>query len=189
VSDLVATIDTSVLISLQSADLLGAVSVLFNRLLVPVSVRKELTDGGERSASALKAIDEFAIFERCDVYDRAAVDFLLQARKQRKEGKDKGEAEAVIQAAQYPAQMVLTDDGLGREWAEMHARECHGTIWICYQLRRTGFLDGLRIYFVRMLDLGRRLPLASMNGYLEEFGEVPISKQEYEECLDKTRKN
>jgi hypothetical protein len=75
VSDLVATIDASVLLSLQSAELPGAVSVLFNRLLVPVSVRKELTDGGEKSAEALKAIDEFAIFERCDEYDRASVGF------------------------------------------------------------------------------------------------------------------
>jgi predicted nucleic acid-binding protein len=189
VSDLVATIDASVLLSLQSAELLGAVSVLFNRLLVPVNVRKELTDGGERSFPALKAIDEFAIFERCDVYDRASVDFLLQARKQRKEGKDKGEAEAVIQAAQRSAQMVLTDDWLGREWAEKHARECHGAIWICYELRRRGFLDELRLYFVRMLDLGRWLPLDGMNRYLEEFGEAPISKQEYEECLDKSRRN
>lgn len=186
-SELIATIDTSVLISLQSAELLGAVSVLFNKLLVPVSVRKELTDGGEKSSGALQAIDEFAIFERCDVYDQASVDFLLQARKQRKKGRDKGEAEAVIQAAQHPAQIVLTDDGLGREWAETHARECHGSIWICYELRRTGFLDELRVYFVRMLDLGRRLPLAGMNAYLEEFGEILISEQEYRDCLNKAR--
>jgi predicted nucleic acid-binding protein len=94
----------------------------------------------------------------------------LQTRRYLREGKDKGEAEAVIQAAQRAAQMVLTDDWLGREWAEKHARECHGAIWICYELRRRGFLDELRRYFVRMLDLGRWLPLAGMNGYKKRVG-------------------
>jgi len=71
VPNLTATIDTSVLVSLQSADLLGAVSVLFNRLLVPAKVREELKKGGERNRNALKAIEDFAIFEHCNDYDPA----------------------------------------------------------------------------------------------------------------------
>ena len=53
---LIATIDTSVLVSLQSAELLGAVSVLFDRLLVPAMVRKELEDGGDNNRAALTAM-------------------------------------------------------------------------------------------------------------------------------------
>ena len=177
--NLTATIDTSVLVSLQSAGLLGAVSVLFNRLLVPAKVREELTKGGERNRNALRAIEDFAIFEHCNDYDPALVQLLLQTRRHLKQGRDEGEAEAVIQAAERPTKMVLTDDPLGRAWARNYARDCHGTIWICYQLRRTGFLTELRPYYVRMLKRGRRQPLMGMNKYLQELGEPLISQQQY----------
>jgi predicted nucleic acid-binding protein len=185
VPDLIATIDTSVLVSLQSAELPGAVSVLFNRILVPVKVRQELKDGGERNHSALKAIEEFAIFKHCDDYDRELVQLLLQTRKHLKKGRDEGEAEAVIQAAHGPAKMVLTDDELGRTWARRHTRDCHGTIWICYQLRHTGFIRELRPYYVRMLQRGRRQPRMEMNKYLQELGEPLISQQEYSGYMKK----
>lgn len=177
--NLTATIDTSVLVSLQSADLLGAVSVLFNRLLVPAKVREELKKGGERNRDALKAIEDFAIFEHCNDYDLASVQLLLQTRTHLKRGKDEGEAEAVIQAAERPTKMVLTDDPLGRAWAQRYTRDCHGTIWICYQLRHTGFLTELRPYYIRMLQRGRRQPLLGMNKYLQELGEPLISQEQY----------
>jgi len=176
-----ATVDTSVLVSLQSAELLAAVSVLFNRLLVPARVREELKEGGERNRSALNAIEDFAIFERCDDYDRTLVKLLLDTRKHLKKRKDEGEAEAVIQGAQRSVAMVLTDDLLGREWASNHSLEHHGSIWICHELRRLGFLTHLRPYYVQMLKRGRRQPLRDMNNYLRYFGEPPITKQQYRE--------
>ena len=174
----IATVDTSVLLSLQSAELLGAVSVLFDRLLVPTRVREELEEGEEGNRVALGAMVDFAIFEACSNYDRTSVDLLLKTRKHLNQGEDEGEAEAVIQAAQGSASMVLTDDALGREWAGRHALECHGTIWICYELRRTGYLTELRPYFVRMIERGRRQPLEGMNAFLREFAEPPITQEE-----------
>lgn len=185
--NLTATIDTSVLVSLQSAGLLGAVSVLFNRLLVPAKVREELEKGGARNRNALKAIEDFAIFEHCNDYDPALVQLLLQTRRHLKKGKDEGEAEAVIQAAERPTKMVLTDDPLGRAWARNYTRDCHGTIWICYQLRHTGFLTELRPYYVRMLQRGRRQPLTGMNKYLQELGEPLISQEQYRSYMKKER--
>lgn len=170
----VATIDTSVLVSLQTAELLEKVSVLFNRLLVPAKVREELKGGGDRNLGALRAIEDIAIFEHCDDYDRVPVQLLLQTRTHLKKGKDEGEAEAVIQAAQRRAEMVLTDDSLGRTWARRHTLDCHGTIWVCYQLRFRGFLPELRPYYVRLLQLGRRQPVNEINKYLQEFGEPLI---------------
>jgi predicted nucleic acid-binding protein len=175
----IATIDTSVLVSLQSADLLGAVSVLFDRLLVPVKVREELRDGGEKNSNALKALEEFAFFEHCDDYDRVSVELLLQTREHLREGRDEGEAEAVVQAAQKRAEMVLTDDPLGRTWAQKHTLDCHGTIWICYHLRKSGFLTELRPHYVCMLQSGRRQPVEAINQYLREFGEALITQDEY----------
>ena len=177
----IATIDTSVLVSLQSAELLGKVSVLFERILVPAKVREDLERGGQASRPVLKAIDEFAIFEPCNDYDRALVKLLLDTREHLKEGRDEGEAEAVIQAAERSASVVLVDDALGREWALDHATACHGTIWVCRELRHRGYLTELRPYFVRMIQRGRYQPLKEMNSFLQEFGEASITDQEYRE--------
>jgi predicted nucleic acid-binding protein len=188
VPGLIATIDTSVLVSLQSAELLGAVSVLFDRLLVPAMVRKELEDGGDNNRAALGAINDFAIFEHCNDYDPGLVKTLLDTREFLREGRDQGEAEAVIQAAQRSAKMTLIDDPLGREWARTHSIDCHGTIWLCRQLRHTGYLSELRCYFVRMIEHGRRQPLAGMNDFLQQFGESPISTDHYHECMSRKKR-
>lgn len=174
----IATVDTSVFISLQCGELLAAVTVLFERLLVPTKVRKELERGGERSRAAREAIEEFAIFEPCDDYDRASVKVLLDTREHLRLGKDEGEAEAVIQASKRSA-MILTDDQLGRTWAERHRLECHGTLWICRELRFTGYLTELRPYYVRMLKHSRRLPLSAINDQLLEFHEPAITEEEH----------
>lgn len=171
---IIATIDTSALISLRAAKLLGAISVLFDRILVPAKVREELLNGRRQHRSTLREMKRFAIFEHCDEYDLASVRLLLDTRANFKKGRDEGEAEAVIQAAAQSADMTLIDDGLGRRWARQHALECHGSIWICRELRRTGYIAQLRRPYVRMLMSGRHQPLQKMNAYLVEFGESPL---------------
>jgi predicted nucleic acid-binding protein len=179
----IATIDTSVFISLQSAGILGAISVLFERVLVPTTVRAELEDGGDRNLAALIAINEFAIFEHCDDYDAALVKWLLDTRKSLKLGRDQGEADAVIQAAQHGANMVLVEDPLGRKWANNHGKECHGAIWVCCELRRTGYLNELRSRYIQMIRSGQRQPLKELNKSLVEFGEPPFTDEEYREYM------
>jgi len=161
--------------------------VLFDRLLVPAMVRKELEDGGDNNRAALSAIDNFAIFEHCNDYDPGLVKTLLDTREFMREGRDRGEAEAVIQAAQRSAKMTLIDDPLGREWAKKHSIDCHGTIWLCRELRQTGYLTELRCYFVRMIEQGRRQPLVEMNDFLKEFGEPPISADQCHEYVSRKR--
>jgi predicted nucleic acid-binding protein len=175
----VATIDTSVLLSLQCADLLGAISVLFERVLVPRKVREELADGGPQNEPALAAIAEYALFEACDDYDASLVELLLQTRRLQRAGRDRGEAEAVIQSAQRSASTILMDDRLGRQWALTHGIECHGSIWICHELRRSGYLARLRPTYVALLRNRRRLPLAALNDYLRDVAEPPISTIQY----------
>lgn len=176
---LIATIDTSVLVSLQCAELLRALAIQFDRVLVPAKVRSELHEGGDLNVSALAALSDYAIFESCDDYNPALVRLLLDTRRNAKKGRDEGEAEAVVQASERGAQMVLTDDALGREWAGKHSLECHGTIWVCRELRRTGYVRELRPYFLRLIQRGRRQPLSEMNEFLREFSEREISSDEY----------
>jgi predicted nucleic acid-binding protein len=176
-----ATIDTSVLLSLQCAKLLGAISVQFDRVLVPSKVRSELEGGGERNRRALAALADYAIFEECSDFSPELVQLLLDTRESLKIGRDRGEAEAVVQASQRRVSMVLSDDRQGRKWAGLHSLECHGTIWVCNELRRSGYLTELRPYYVRLIEQGRRQPLAEMNAFLKDFGEIAIGDEEYRE--------
>jgi predicted nucleic acid-binding protein len=175
----VATIDTSALVSLHKAELLSAITVLFNRILIPAMVREELKNGGLATHGALVALTEFAIFEPCDDANPKLVEILLQTRRNLKRERDRGEAEAVIQAAQRGADMVLVDDRLGREWAATHRVESHGAIWLCAELRRRGYLAELKPHYVRMVQRGQRLPIKEMNEYLQEFDELAITEDEY----------
>ena len=142
-------------------------------------MRSELGEGGDLNVSALAALSDYAIFENCDDSEPALVKWLLDTRSHAKKGRDEGEAEAVIQASERRAQVVLTDDALGRTWASTHSLECHGTIWVCRELRRTGYLRELRPYFLRLIQRGRHQPVNEMNEFLGEFLEREISSDEY----------
>ena len=159
--------------------MIGAASVLFSRLLVPVAVRDEITAGGERNAAAVQALAEYAIFESCNDYDWAGVEFLLQQRAQKAAGRDQGEAEAIAQAAQRSAEMVLVDDALGRQWASKMPLNCHGTLWVFEQLRTNGYISELRQYFMELIRNRRRQPLSVMNEVLTRFGESEITADEF----------
>ena len=158
--------------------MIGNASVLFSRLLVPVAVRDEIEAGGERNAAAVQALADYALFEACDGYDSASVEFLLQQRAQQAVGRDQGEAEAVAQAAQRAADMVLVDDALGREWAKAMSLSCHGTLWVFEQLRTNGYVHELRSYFIELIRNRRRQPLSLMNEILARFDEPEIAADE-----------
>lgn len=170
----VAVVDTSVLISLQCTDTIGAATVLFDRLLIPVKVRAEVKAGGDRNHSMELALRSYAIFEDCNDFDPASVDFLLQDRAGAGKGRDRGEAEAVVQAAARNANMVLIDDALGRSWAARHRIECHGTLWLLNELRTRGFLVELRPLFQQLIRSGRRQPIAEINAILLRHGEQQL---------------
>ena len=159
--------------------MISGVSALFTRLLVPTAVRRELAAKSHRNAAALQALEENVIFDACDDYDAVSLEVLLQERAFRGEGKDQGEAEAVAQAAKRSTQMVLVDDALGRSWAEMMKRECHGTLWIFEQLRILEYLSSLRPLFEQLLQNGRRQPLLSMNEILRRYHESEITDDEF----------
>jgi len=189
VSEHSSTIDTSTLLSLRCAGVLGAISLLSDRILVPRAVWAELAKGGPTNEAIESVLAEYGFFERCEDYDPARVQLLLDDRKNRKEGRDKGEAEAVIQAQERSCGMVLVDDKLGRSWAERHGLQRHGTLWVWEELRGRGIVRSLRPHFEALIRGRRRQPLAAMNDRLAKFGEPPISIDEKRllEGIDRAR--
>jgi predicted nucleic acid-binding protein len=178
VTEHTSTIDTSTLLSLRCAGVLRDISLLFNRIFVPRAVWAELAKGGPDNDAIGDVLAEYAFIEKCEQYEPMGVQLLLLERRNRREGKDEGEAEAVIQARDRACNMVLVDDKLGRSWAASHRLEYHGTLWVLQELRRREVVRSLRPRFEALIRGHRRQPLAEMNRILAEFGEPGISADE-----------
>jgi len=169
------TIDSSCIIALDHLNLLPNLSFLFSHVLVPKSVREDLFKRRATKDRLQSLFDSYAFFERCDGYERGTVDFLL-AERDRQGMKDRGEVEAVVQASQFGA-MVIVDDPWGRKLAARHGLDRHGTIWILERFFRLGLISAshLRDSFVRLLDRGIRLPRPAVDRLLVDIGEPPLA--------------
>jgi predicted nucleic acid-binding protein len=105
------TIDSSCVIALDHLDLVPKLSFLFSIVLVPKAVREELLKHRAAKDRLQAVFDTYAFFQRCDGYEQGTVDFLL-AEPTRPGGQDRGEVEAVVQASQFGA-TVIVDDAWG----------------------------------------------------------------------------
>jgi predicted nucleic acid-binding protein len=168
-----ATIDTSCFIALNHLQLLEKLSIIFDTVYVPRAVRKELSRRGGPRRQLLSVLRRIALYKRCDVGDHTRVDLLLieHRRPASPPKKDLGEAEAVIQATEIPASMVIMDDPLGRSWADGHSLDKHGLIWILRQLRQFGAILELKPYFRALESIEYRLPPDKVRDLLVEFAE------------------
>jgi predicted nucleic acid-binding protein len=123
------TIDSSCVIALDHLDLLPQLSLLFSRVLVPKAVREELFKRRITKNRLQVLLDTYAFLERCDGYEKGTVDVLLVERTLQGR-RDRGEAEAVVQASEFGA-TVLVDDPWGRELAARDGLDPHGTYGFC----------------------------------------------------------
>jgi predicted nucleic acid-binding protein len=169
------TIDSSCVIALDHAGLVPSLSVLFSTVLVPKAVREELFKRRATKDRLQAIFADYSFLERCDGYDQGAVDLLL-LEQSRQGGQDRGEAEAVVQASQFGAAVVI-DDRWGRELAERFDLDCHGTLWVLGQLHDMRLVSPRKVReSVRtMRDRGIRLPWNAVNDLLIRIGEAPLS--------------
>jgi predicted nucleic acid-binding protein len=119
-------------------------------------------------------IESYTFIDRCHNYDKGAVDILLIERVT--QGlEDRGEAEAVVQAAKVGA-VVIVDDSWGRGLAKQFDLEFHGTIWVLQRFFELELASGAatRSYFVALLDRGIHLPRKAVDEFLVEIGEPPL---------------
>jgi predicted nucleic acid-binding protein len=168
------TIDSSCVIALDHLNLIPQLSFLFSAVLVPKAVREDLFKRRTAKDRVHLLFDEYAFFQRCDGYEKGTVDFLL-AERLRQGKRDRGEVEAVVQAAQFGA-VVIVDDSWGRELAERDDLEFHGTLWVLQQFHRLELLSSsdLRSCFVSLRDRGLRLPWETVNTLLLKLRQNPL---------------
>ncbi len=89
--------------------------------------------------------------------------------------KDRGEVEAVVQASQLGA-AVIVDDPWGRKLAKQYGLERHGTVWILQRFYELGLVSAstLRNDFAALFDRGIRLPHKAVNELLAQIGQAPL---------------
>jgi predicted nucleic acid-binding protein len=168
------TIDSSCVIALDHLDLVPWLSFLFSIVLVPKAVREDLFKRRETKNRLQSFFDDYAFFQRCDGYEQGTVDFLL-AERTRQGSQDRGEVEAVLQAAQFGA-TVIVDDPWGRELAARDDLEFHGTLWVLQRFHELELLSStaLRDCLLSLRDRGIRLPWVTVNELLERIGQSPL---------------
>ncbi len=170
------TIDSSSLMALDHLGLLPQLSFLFARVLVPKAVRTELYRR-RATKDRLRAIfNSYSFVERCNEYDKAAVDILLIERVVQGT-KDRGEAEAVVQAK--AGEMVIVDDQWGRELAMRFHCDVHGTFWLLRRFFELQLASSeTREYFVTLRRRGRHLPWPAINKFLTGIGARAVTEDE-----------
>jgi predicted nucleic acid-binding protein len=168
------TIDSSCVIALDHLDLLPQLSLLFSRVLVPKAVREELFKRRITKNRLQVLLDTYAFLERCDGYEKGTVDVLLVERTLQGR-RDRGEAEAVVQASEFGA-TVLVDDPWGRELAARDGLDPHGTVWVLQRFNELGLITtpALRISFSMLRNRGTRLPWEIVDALLLRLGEPPL---------------
>jgi predicted nucleic acid-binding protein len=167
------TIDSSCIIALDHLQLVPQLSVLFSPVLVPKAVRNELFKLRAVKDRLQFLFSTYGFFQRCDGYEQGTVDFLL-AERARLGVKDRGEVEAVVQASQFGA-TVIVDDPWGRDLATRADLDFHGTVWVLQRFYQLGLLSStLGECFAVLRDRGVRLPWDTVNELLVSIGEEPL---------------
>lgn len=168
------TIDTSCLIALDILGLIPRLSLLFEIVLVPRAVRREFYKRRVAKNQMRRFFRDFAFVRPCNDYERGAVEVYLIERA-RQDKRDQGEAEAVVQAAQFGA-AVIVDDAWGREIAEKSELEVHGTFWLMQQFHGLGVLSAsaTRECFTLLRVNDRRLPWPMVNSFLRSIGQSEL---------------
>jgi hypothetical protein len=115
--------NTSPIINLCKAGLLGLIEEMYSRVVVPTAVFKELTTGNVSRPDAI-SIQELVAHKALIVHpvkDRSLVRLIEQQL-------DRGEAEAIALAIELRAELILLDEMDARRIAEI------------FKLKKTGFI-------------------------------------------------
>lgn len=172
-----ATIDTSCLCAFEHLNLFQELAFLFDVIHVSKRVRQEFRKQVHSRRVLSKVFSDFAHFVRCNAADEPSVRIMLAefAPFQTDDARrHEGEAEAIVQASQIGAPIVIIDEKRARQWASSRGLECRGTLWVLRQLREMELILAMRPLIVKLSEKGIRLPPEAINNLLVEFEEEQI---------------
>lgn len=128
--------NTSPIISLATVRELNLLQQLYDRIVIPQAVYRELTRGGITEAGA-REVQTWEWFQTYLVVNQTLVAAL-------REKVDLGEAEAIALAIELNADLLLIDERRGRKIASNMGLKCVGVLGILLIAKRRGLITAVR---------------------------------------------
>lgn len=155
--------DSSPLIALSSVDRLDLIQLIFDTVIIPVSVRDEVM------GTAAKIAVELPSFIRVEpVAAELPVRFL-------KLNLHAGESEAIALALERGIQGIMLDDKQARETADELGLKVIGTLGLLILAKRKGFLSEVRPIMSQIIErVNFRIASSVLNRALSLIDEAPL---------------
>ena len=155
--------DSSPLIALSSVDRLDLIQLIFDTVIIPVSVRDEVM------GTAAKIAVELPSFIRVEpVAAEVPVRFL-------KLNLHAGESEAIALALERGIQGIILDDKQARETADELGLKVIGTLGLLILAKRKGFLSEVRPIMAQIIErVNFRIAPSVLNRALSLIDEAPL---------------
>lgn len=163
---LLAISDASVLIDMADSNLLGPLTKLPYRFVVPDFVVREITRDEQR-----EIVDRLAATKKLSVLTASGDDLrLIEALLQDHPALSFADCSVVILAERHKA-LILTNDSRMRKISERRRLTCHGTLWIIRQLVQKTIVtaERARRALLLLLEGNPRLPKADCDRLLREL--------------------
>lgn len=129
-----AVVNSTPLIALAKADKLALLRDLYDLVIIPEAVYREVTGKDDIAAQRIQAAREWISIRK--------VDPSLDRRMYRAKLHD-GEVEVMLLAQEIDANVVVIDDGAARKTAEYPGLPLTGTLGILIAAKRRGILDAV----------------------------------------------
>ncbi len=126
--------NTTPIISLLKLNRLDLLKQLYGQILIPLAVFREIEAGKTKGYyKDLSKIDWISIVE---IKDKKSVKYLLDL--------DQGEAEAIVLATEFNADLIILDERLGRFYAKHAELKVTGTIGVLIKAKNEGLIESVK---------------------------------------------
>lgn len=155
--------DSTVLIALSSLGVLEILKRLYERIIIPEAVYKELVRGEGKPGSEIGSIDWI------DVRTLAP-----QFKKYLEFDLDEGEAETIALSEEIGADLVLVDDYWARKIAEYKGLKYTGTLGVLLKAKKKGLIKEIKSILNELINRGFWISTELCNAVLKEAGELEV---------------
>lgn len=141
--------NTSPIINLAKIDKLDLIEKLYQNIIIPAAVYKELIMSGQdkENIPAIKSLIDNKIIYVQEIQNSALTRALEQDL-------DPGESETIALAVEINADLVILDEREARETAEIYKLKKTGFIGILLKAKQKGFIDSVKKYLDRAIEKG-----------------------------------
>jgi uncharacterized protein len=126
--------NTTPIISHLKINRLDLLKQLYGQILIPLAVFREIEAGKTKGYyKDLSKIDWISIVE---IKDKKSVKYFLDL--------DQGEAEAIVLATEFNADLIILDERLGRFYAKHAELKVTGTIGVLIKAKNEGLIESVK---------------------------------------------